>query len=107
MARDARADAVRQVGPARVDVARVAAGSSGDVGTWRLTLTHGAGPTALGLRIEDGRPAEANGWAVPDDDGFDLLPGESRTVDVTWFAAPDEGRRLRVSGWNVAPVAVG
>ena len=36
----------------------------------------------------------SDGW-------FDLLPWESRTVDVRWADAPVEGRRLRLHGWNV------
>jgi beta-mannosidase len=72
--------------PARVDVGR-----AGD----RLRLAHAGGPAALGIVIEDARPYDANGWVVFEDNVIDLLPGESRELEVTG------GGELRVEGWNV------
>lgn len=68
---------------------------------WQVTLTHRGGPAALGLTIEDDRPYSEPGWAVFDDNGIDLLPGESRMVTVDWRDAPPAGRAIRMSGWNI------
>ena len=61
----------------------------------------------IGITIEDDRPIAERGWAEVEDSGFDLLPGEDRGVAVHWRDAPADGRRLRVSGWNVDAVVVG
>jgi hypothetical protein len=42
----------------------------------------------------------------PDDNGFDLLPGETRSIGIAWACAPLVDRRLRIGGWNVAPRSV-
>jgi hypothetical protein len=68
---------------------------------WRLTLTHGKGPAAVGLVVDDDRPFDAPGWAEADDGWFVLLPGETHEVQVRWADAPADGRQLRVHGWNV------
>jgi beta-mannosidase len=73
---------------------------------WRIALRHVGGPAAVGLLVEDDRPIEAPGWAEPSDGWFDMLPGESRELVVDWPSAPARGRRLRLSGWNVAAVAL-
>jgi beta-mannosidase len=83
---------------------QVACAQDGD--RWRLEVCHGAGPAALGLVVEDARPWRSAGWAVPSDSGFDLLPGEKRTIDVTWRSSPVAGRALRIEGWNVDAVDV-
>ncbi|MQA24718.1 MAG: hypothetical protein GEU94_04445 [Micromonosporaceae bacterium] len=56
---------------------------------------------ALGVTLEDGRPHEAPGWAVAEDNLIHLLPGESRAVRVVWRAAPAADRALRISGFNL------
>jgi beta-mannosidase len=89
--------ALLDLAPARLEV-RV----EGD----RLDLGHAAGPAAVGVTIEDDRPIEAPGWVEPDDNAFDLLPGEERLVRVSWAAAPTARRRLRVSAWNVEPIVI-
>jgi beta-mannosidase len=63
-------------------------------------LRHLGGPAALGLYLTDARPIEAEGWAVFGDNMLDLLPGESVRVPVTWRSAGEEGRTVRVEGWN-------
>lgn len=75
-----------------------------DLDAHRLGLRHTGGPAALGIVVEDARPADAPGWLELRDNGFELLPGERRDVVVTWSDAPAGGRALRVSGWNVEPV---
>ena len=57
--------------------------------------------------VADARAADVPGWAELTDNGFDLLPGESRLIGIAWIAAPTDDRRLRVDAWNVAPVVVG
>jgi hypothetical protein len=83
-AADVRVDALRRDGDA-----------------WVVDLAHVGGPAALGLVIDDDRPIDEPGWAEASDGWFDLLPGESRTVEVRWADAPPGGRRLRLHGWNV------
>jgi beta-mannosidase len=65
-----------------------------------VRLRHLGGPAALGLYLTDARPIEAEGWAVFGDNMLDLLPGESVRVPVTWRSAGEEGRTVRVEGWN-------
>jgi beta-mannosidase len=96
LSRTADLSPVLDLAPATVDT-----GLSRDGNTWRVTLSHRDGPAALGLTLEDDRPYQAAGWAVPDDNLFDLLPGESRTVTVTWRDADQAGRVLRLSGFNL------
>jgi beta-mannosidase len=72
--------------PARVEVER---------GGERIRLSHVEGP-ALGIVVEDARPYEAPGWVVLSDNVIDLLPGESRELEIS---GPAE--QLRVEGWNV------
>jgi beta-mannosidase len=81
------------VGPATIDTHLDEAGC--------VQVRHAAGPAAIGIRIDDARPIEDAGWAEIQDGGFDLLPGEERSVRVGWAGAPVEGRQLMVSGWNV------
>jgi beta-mannosidase len=61
----------------------------------RLLLTHVSGPAALGLVIEDARPYDAEGWALFSDNVLDLLPGETREIELAGAAA-----ELVVEGWN-------
>jgi hypothetical protein len=68
---------------------------------WTLRLEHQGGPAAIGVTIEDDRPIDESGWAEVDASAFDLLPSERAEVAVTWRDAPADGRRLRVSAWNV------
>jgi beta-mannosidase len=63
-------------------------------------IRHVGGPAALGLCLTDARPIDAPGWAVFEDNMLDVLPGESVRVPVTWRGAPEEGRAVRVEGWN-------
>jgi beta-mannosidase len=72
--------------PADVEVER-----DGD----RLRLRHTAGPAAVGIVLEDARPYDAAGWVVFSDNVVDLLPGESREVELSGPVG-----ELRVEGWN-------
>ncbi|HEX6074078.1 MAG TPA: hypothetical protein VFZ32_02315 [Micromonosporaceae bacterium] len=47
------------------------------------------------------RAHERGGWTVPDDNLFDLMPDESRTVVVSWRAAEVPDRLLRLSGFDL------
>jgi beta-mannosidase len=87
-------------------VAEVAAEVTADGDHWRVRLAHRSGPVAAGLRLVDDRPAAAAGWAVSAAP-VDLLPGETRTVPVTWRGAEPAGRRLTLEGWNVRARALG
>jgi len=73
---------------------------------WCLGLENTSGVTAFGVDITDDRPIDEPGWAEPAEGSLILLPGERRTVAVRWADAPDDGRRLRIDGWNLAPVVV-
>ena len=46
--------------------------------------------------LEDARPYAAEGWVVFSDNVLDLLPGESREVELSGPVG-----ELRVEGWNV------
>jgi hypothetical protein len=72
-----------------------------DGDTWHIELAHVGGPAALGLVVDDDRPIDLPGWAEASDGWFELLPGESRTLDGRWADAPAGGRRRRLHGWNV------
>ncbi|MFK7693205.1 glycosyl hydrolase 2 galactose-binding domain-containing protein [Paenibacillus sp. HJGM_3] len=74
--------------------------------SWCLELSHAGGPAAVELRLEEERPLEAEGYAYFSDNGFSLLPGESRTVAVEWSGVPPVSRRLSLSGWNTGVVQV-
>jgi hypothetical protein len=86
MTRTANLEPLLDLPPARVEVER-----DGD----RLHLRHAGGPAALGIVIEDARPYHWEGWVVFEDNVIDLLPGESRELEVSG------GGELRVGGWNV------
>lgn len=65
------------------------------------------GPVAaLLVRVEDGRPAAAPGFASVGADHFSLLPGEERRVAVEWEDVPPGGRLLSVGGWNTESLSV-
>jgi beta-mannosidase len=61
-----------------------------------VRLRHVAGPSALGVVLEDARPLDAPGWVVFDDNVVDLLPGETRELRVEGPVG-----ELRIEGWNV------
>jgi beta-mannosidase len=87
--------------PARLEVA-----VDRDADRWSLRLSHRDGPAAIGIAVEDDRPIAEAGWAEAEDGGFDMLPDEERVVAVEWHDAPADGRRLRVSAWNVDAVVL-
>jgi beta-mannosidase len=60
-----------------------------------LVLRHVWGPAALGIVLEDARPYEEPGWVTFSDNVFDLLPGETREIEL---GGPV--RELRIEGWN-------
>jgi beta-mannosidase len=72
-----------------------------DDAAWRIHLTHRAGAAALGVLINDARPADVPGWPELDDNLVDLLPGEIRTISVAWADDAADDRRLLISGWNL------
>jgi beta-mannosidase len=61
----------------------------------RVVVRHTGGPAAVGLVLEDARPYDAEGWVVFSDNVLDLLPGETREVEVDGPFG-----ELRVEGWN-------
>ncbi|HEX6388047.1 MAG TPA: glycoside hydrolase family 2 TIM barrel-domain containing protein [Solirubrobacteraceae bacterium] len=85
----------------------LAAGVERATDSWLLSLRNDGETLVAGLRVEDARPAAAHGWATPDADLLDLLPGESRTLTVRFDGVPPAERRLRIGGWNVEEREVG
>jgi beta-mannosidase len=77
-----------------------------DQDRWQVSVASRGGTAAIGVSLADGRPIDAPGYAVIGDDGFHVLPGERRTVEVVWRDVPDPERALRVDGWNVPGRAV-
>ncbi len=73
---------------------------------WTIRLEHRAGPAAVDIVLADARDPADPGWPELDDNAFDVLPGEARTVHVAWAGAPTKGRRVRLGAWNVDPVVV-
>lgn len=65
-----------------------------------VRLAHTAGPAAIGLVLEDGRPPGSPGWAIFDDNVIDLLPGEERRVNVGWHGPSAGPPPVIVQGWN-------
>ena len=62
----------------------------------KLVLRHASGHAALGVVVEDARAYDADGWVVFSDNVIDLLPGETREIEVLGSVG-----ELRVEGWNV------
>jgi beta-mannosidase len=87
--------------PAELDV-----GVERDATSWCLTLANAGSAVAAGVLVTDDRRLDAPGWGVPDDSWFDLLAGERRVVRVAWANDEPADRRLRIDGWNVAPIEV-
>jgi beta-mannosidase len=60
-----------------------------------LLLANAGGVAALGIVLEDARPFDAPGWVTFSDNVLDLLPGETREIEI-------EGPlgELHVEGWN-------
>lgn len=94
--------ALRHLDRARVDVDV----SDDGPDAWRLRLRHRGGPMAAFVQLLDDRPAGVAGWLVVGDSGFDLLPGEERTVPIRWTDVAPAQRRLRLDGWNIDPSVV-
>jgi hypothetical protein len=51
--------------------------------------------------IDDARPIDEPGWLEVQDGWFELLPGETREIELRWAGVPVQGRRIRFHGWNV------
>lgn len=71
-----------------------------------LSVANRGPVAALLVRVEDGRPAGAPGYAYVDADHFTLLPGEGRRVTVEWEDVPPGGQLLSVGGWNTESLIV-
>jgi hypothetical protein len=69
-----------------------------------VTLTNSGEQAAMYLWLEDALDLDTSGYAYFDDNYFCLLPGESRTVTVTWKNVPASERRVEVSAWNTEPI---
>ena len=93
---------MRRLPPTTVSAERRAAGDA-----WDVTLRNNGKWLALLVRLEDGRPYAASGWALPEDDGLLLLPGEERVLHVEWEGVPAGERCLRIGGWNTEAVTLG
>ncbi|HEY3473458.1 MAG TPA: glycoside hydrolase family 2 protein [Anaerolineales bacterium] len=71
-----------------------------------LTLSNSGNSAAMFVWLEDARDLNASGYAYFDDNYFCLLPGERRTVTVTWSDVPTNERTLEISGWNTENIYV-
>jgi beta-mannosidase len=60
-----------------------------------VSLANTGAVAALGIVLEDARPFDEPGWVVFSDNVIDLLPGETREIDLDGPI-----RELRVEGWN-------
>ena len=60
-----------------------------------LVVANVGAVAALGVVLEDARPYDSEGWVVFSDNVLDLLPGESRDIDVDGPVG-----ELRAEGWN-------
>jgi beta-mannosidase len=65
-----------------------------------LTLTNPGKTAAMFVWLEEDRDVKSSGYAYFDDNYFCLLPGEVRTVTVTWKDVPASEQRIEISGWN-------
>jgi beta-mannosidase len=72
-----------------------------------LTLINTGETAAISVWLEDARDLNAPGYVYFDDNYFCLLPGESRTMTVTWVDVPAVEQRLEVAGWNTEHILVG
>jgi beta-mannosidase len=63
----------------------------------RLLLGNHGSVAALGLVLEDARPYDAPGWVTFSDNVLDLLPGETRELELGGPVG-----ELRVEGWNAS-----
>lgn len=66
-----------------------------------VEVAHADGPAIVGLRLADARRAAAPGYVTAHGDHEPLLPGESRTFQVTW--TPDAAACLRLEAINLDP----
>ncbi len=80
--------------------------SSSDANEHRLMLGNTGKTAAMFIWLEDTRELSASGYAYFDDNYFCLLPGESRTVTVTWKDVPADEHRLEISGWNTESIVL-
>jgi beta-mannosidase len=87
--------------------ARVAVEVGAEAGGHVLLVRHVGGPIAAGLRLLDGRPVAAAGWAVLGNDPRPLLPGEERRLPLAWRGAADgEPRPVVLDAWNVPAIRI-
>jgi beta-mannosidase len=67
---------------------------------WQVTLRNKGGTAALMVWLEEAHDLAAPGYAYLDDNHVCLLPGEARTLTVTWDGVPEVDRKLLAGGWN-------
>ena len=63
----------------------------------KLVVRNSGSVAALGLVLEDARPAADPGWVRFSDNVLDLLPGEARELEVDGPVG-----ELRAEAWNAA-----
>ncbi len=68
-----------------------------------VTIRNTGEVAALNVSIEDARPVRSAGYAYFEDNYLCLLPGEGRTLSVTWDGVPAGERKLEVTAWNAIP----
>ncbi|TLS52939.1 hypothetical protein FE782_06080 [Paenibacillus antri] len=72
-----------------------------------VRITNAGDVAAIRVRLEDDRELDRIGYVFFQDNDFDLLPGESRTVNVSFSGVPKPERSILLGGWNTEPIRLG
>ncbi|WP_309118815.1 sugar-binding domain-containing protein [Paenibacillus sp.] len=83
------------------------AAAAEDADAIAVRVTNAGDVAAIRMRLEDDRELEKRGDVFFEDNDFDLLPGESRTVNVSFSGVPKPERRILLRGWNTEPIRLG
>jgi len=77
-------------------------------GAFEARLTNAGGAAAIRVRLEDDRELDGRtGYVFFEDNDFDLLPGETRTVRISFSGVPLKERAVVVQGWNTEAIRLG
>jgi beta-mannosidase len=90
----------------RLPRAQVAATARRRGDEWTVELRNDGSVLAAGVRLDDVRSPEAEGYVYMSDNHFHLLPGESLSVEVQWDGVPERERGLEISGFHAVHAVV-